>query len=271
MQSYTDLIVLAIIAGAVLLLMLLLAFFILLHRRISSLEDENEALSSDLDALKLKLSEVHNDAEMMLNKLRQDHDVLSKRLTALDTQISFLQKTQDECIDALDELKDKQSSLKAEQEVQQLMLEKQRDLEHEILQQAKELLSPGVPLEKEQQITAMPGAELEMLKSVQDSRRQRMDEVLADKEQTKEQSAHPDLNADASSHAHAGSAAAAHEPAYGSAMQLTSTEDSGVLSVSSAAQAAFEHIPEVKAEPARPIASWKAREACGMKSLRSRR
>lgn len=284
MQSYTDLIVLAIIAGALLLLMLLLAFFILLHRRISVLEDANEALSSDLTALKLKLSELNNDTAAKTGRLRQENEQLTKRLSALEAQQTFLQKTQDECIDALNELKDKQSSLKAEQEVQQLLIDKHSDPEHETLQQAKELLAQGAALEKVQQITGMPVSELEMLKSVQDSRRRRADAVLASK-------AEDGIEAEVKDAAAPAAAAAEHAPeaprsahaahSQGSAMQLSDTHEGGTLSVSpavqagaaedSAAAAAFEHIPEVRAEPARPIASWKAREAYGMKSLRSRR
>ncbi len=250
MQSYTDLIVLAIIAGAVLLLCLLLLSFILLTRRANTQDEIIAAMRAQLSHTERQLTAKLEDALSAQQRQSKEVDRMQKRLIALEHQLDKLQRNQDDCIDSIQALKTEQGKLQVNQDVQQKLLE-EHNPEHESLLQAKKLLKSGAPLDKIQTLTGMPRAELEMLQSVELQRRDKERALLKD-------SAEPEAFVPA------GITTDEPTPALAEGATPPSIEERAhALTEAFVAQS-----PADLPLPSRPTASLRARTAYGIKSLR---
>ncbi len=280
MQSYADLIVLAIIAGALLLLVLLLVFFILLNRRCNALEAQNAELTSKLTSLKQQLSDRKDTALSAQQQLMQGQESLVRRLSGIEGQLNYLRTTQDECIDGLKQLRDEQGRLQVSQDVQQKLIE-ERNPEHESLLKAKKLIQSGVDLERVQEICGLPRAELEMLKSVEQRRREKEQALLHPQDPyAKVGSEEPVVTDRAAAQA---LAALSPDSATDSMQEVPAGAESENVAPPSieeqahALSAAFVkgqglHDKQAPSDsrPAGPVASLRARNAYGIKSLRGR-
>ena len=154
MESFVDLLLIAIASGAAVLLLLILVSFLLSQRRIGYLETKIEELK---DA-----NTIQNNT---IDSLTKELSSLNQKLSNTQKTVSYLAKNQEDIIDRQDEFKSNLVKLDVKQEEQQQQII-QNVPENQPILEATSLIKQGLSKEEVAARTNLSQTELEMLYAV---------------------------------------------------------------------------------------------------------